>query len=286
MLTKINQTVRFFSGFSRVLLLSVGVGGLGLGQVLAADQCADLRNVGSNAPPVALNLVGLSDNQIALTKVGSYLVNAVGNCNSCHTSAITPSPYTANGNPFNGQAEVINPNKYLAGGRTFGTAPNQVTADSLRPLAATGKLDLSLEQFLTAMKTGKDPEGKLLQTMPWPVYKNLTDCDLQAIYAYLSALPVLPVAEYDEDSKIVLIRDLVMSGKHYNVQLQLANNVFSMKSSKEEPTIRYPNAVRYDDQTQAITFTDIVVSSVHYQATLTNTGNFVFKVGNLSKLNN
>jgi hypothetical protein len=29
----------------------------------------------------------------------------------------------------------------------------------------------------------------LLQVMPWPVYGQMTDRDLQAIYLYLSALP-------------------------------------------------------------------------------------------------
>ena len=34
---------------------------------------------------------------------------------------------------------------------------------------------------------GYDPNK--LQTMPWVTYHNLTDTDLKAIYAYLSALP-------------------------------------------------------------------------------------------------
>lgn len=156
------------------------------------DQCADGRSVGTNAPPVTLNLKDISRRQFELIKIGSYLVNSSGNCNSCHTSAVAPAPYTATGNPFNGQPEVIDPNKYLVGGRLFGAAPNQVKADSLRPDAATGKLELTLEQFMTVMKTGKDPKGKITQVMPWPSYKNLTDCDLKAIYAYLSALPVQP----------------------------------------------------------------------------------------------
>jgi hypothetical protein len=28
--------------------------------------------------------------------------------------------------------------------------------------------------------------------MPWPVYKNMTDLDLRAIYEYLRAIPSLP----------------------------------------------------------------------------------------------
>jgi hypothetical protein len=29
----------------------------------------------------------------------------------------------------------------------------------------------------------------LLQVMPWPVYRNMTDRDLRAIYEYLRAIP-------------------------------------------------------------------------------------------------
>ena len=45
------------------------------------------------------------------------------------------------------------------------------------------------------MRTGIDPDqahpqlGPFLQVMPWPVYQDLTDNDLRAIYAYLKAIP-------------------------------------------------------------------------------------------------
>ncbi len=32
-------------------------------------------------------------------------------------------------------------------------------------------------------------DGDLLQVMPWPVFQNMSDRYLQAIYAYLSAIP-------------------------------------------------------------------------------------------------
>ena len=31
--------------------------------------------------------------------------------------------------------------------------------------------------------------GDVLQIMPWPLFKNMTDHDLLAIYEYLSAIP-------------------------------------------------------------------------------------------------
>jgi len=40
------------------------------------------------------------------------------------------------------------------------------------------------------MRTGRDPDdGHILQVMPWPVYRNMTDGDLRAIYEYLRAIP-------------------------------------------------------------------------------------------------
>jgi hypothetical protein len=34
--------------------------------------------------------------------------------------------------------------------------------------------------------------GNLLQVMPWPIFQNMTDHDLRAIYEYLKAIPCNP----------------------------------------------------------------------------------------------
>lgn len=50
-------------------------------------------------------------------------------------------------------------------------------------------------QFVATMRTGVDlkqlhPEvSPLLQVMPWPVYQDMTDRDLRAMYEYLRAIP-------------------------------------------------------------------------------------------------
>jgi hypothetical protein len=33
------------------------------------------------------------------------------------------------------------------------------------------------------------PDTPVLQVMPWPTYHSMTDADLKAIYAYLTAIP-------------------------------------------------------------------------------------------------
>jgi hypothetical protein len=106
---------------------------------------------------------------------------------------------------------------FLAGGRCFGffQSRNISPDDSGKPRGLTEA------EFIQVMRQGKDiscdparphpptyggvvdpvcstPEGAgaghsfnpgVLQTMPWPTYHSMTDTDLKAIYAYLSALP-------------------------------------------------------------------------------------------------
>jgi hypothetical protein len=107
---------------------------------------------------------------------------------------------------------------FLAGGRCFGAfmARNLTPDNSGRPRGLTEA------EFIKVMRTGadvscnkpnppiygpppgqadgvcklQDPPGanvtynpNVLQTMSWPTYHSMTDRDLKAIYAYLSALP-------------------------------------------------------------------------------------------------
>jgi len=142
---------------------------------------------GHDIAPVPLNLSGLNP---ALVGLGSYIVNAQGGCNDCHTS---PS-YAPGGNPFNGQPEAINKAGYLAGGAVFGP----FTSRNLTPRAPGARpAGLTLEQFIEVMHDGTDFKNRhpqlspLLQVMPWPVYGKMSDRELQAIYEYLRAIPCL-----------------------------------------------------------------------------------------------
>jgi hypothetical protein len=135
---------------------------------------------GFEIAPVPLDLKGKNR---ALVGLGSYLVNAAGGCNDCHTNP----PYAAGGNPFLGEKKIINTQNYLAGGTPFG--PNLVSAN-ITPDDTGRPAGLSLEEFVSAIRTGVDPDDShILQVMPWPVYQDLIDRDLEAIYEYLSAIP-------------------------------------------------------------------------------------------------
>src|SRR5688500_13613603 len=63
--------------------------------------------------PVPLDFAGRDRNQVGY---GSYLVNAMGGCNDCHTN---PN-YQADGDPFKGMAKKVNAAGFMAGGIAFG----------------------------------------------------------------------------------------------------------------------------------------------------------------------
>jgi hypothetical protein len=136
--------------------------------------------------PVRLNLVGKNR---ALVGLGSYLVNAAGGCNDCHTNP----PFVSGGDPFLGQPKRVNADGYLGGGTVFF---GPVISRNLTP-DATGRPEggATFAEFRNIMRTGVDPDhahpqlGPFLQVMPWPAYQDLTDGDLRAIYEYLSAIP-------------------------------------------------------------------------------------------------
>lgn len=138
---------------------------------------------GFRIAPVHLNL---DHKDPALVGEGSYLVNAVGGCNDCHTN---PS-YAPGGDPFQGQPKVVNAAHYLAGGQAFGPfISRNLTPENGLPAGHT------YAEFKNILRTGFDYDhlhpqmGPLLQVMPWPTYQSMTDHDIRAIYEYLRAIP-------------------------------------------------------------------------------------------------
>jgi hypothetical protein len=119
-----------------------------------------------------------------LVGLGSYVVNAIGGCNDCHTN---PS-YAHGGNPFMGQPKQINTTHYLAGGMVFGP----FTSRNITPGRG---LPETFAEFLQIFRHGTDFEhlhpqfGPLLQVMPWPTFQSMKQHDIQAIYTYLRAIP-------------------------------------------------------------------------------------------------
>jgi hypothetical protein len=142
--------------------------------------------------PVELDLKGKN---LALVGLGSYIVNAQAQCSNCHTQP----QFEPGGNPFLGQPEEIPADVYLGGGRVFGAFVSR----NITPDADTGlPAGLTFEEFVLVMRTGTDldnapphvpsADNDLLQVMQWPVFRNMTDRDLRAIYEYLRSIPSVP----------------------------------------------------------------------------------------------
>jgi hypothetical protein len=147
----------------------------------ASASLASRVAVGYRINPVELRLRGKNRFLVGL---GSYLVNATGGCNDCHTH---PS-FAPGGDPFQGETEIINSAQFLAGGRQFGP----ITSANLTPDENGRPAGLTFEEFEHLLRTGREESGEILQVMPWNVYGKMTRFDLRAIYEYLSAIPSLP----------------------------------------------------------------------------------------------
>lgn len=192
------------------------------------DDEGSLVRRGFEIAPVPLDLSGKDRNLVGL---GSYLVNAVGDCNGCHTGGGPPNfNYTAGGNPYFGQPTKTDPTTYLEGGTDFGPAlppgfyapgfgsylgPDIISRNLTPDKTGRPEGGHTLSQFRQILRTGIDfdrihptctdvsptptpanclpppNDGSLLQVMPWPVHHNMTDHQIDAIYEYLSAIPCM-----------------------------------------------------------------------------------------------
>ena len=129
------------------------------------DDTNSKIKIGFSIAPVPLNLAGRNK---ALVGYGSYIVNAVGDCNGCHTAGGPPNfNYAAGGNPYFNQPQVVDPTVYLSGGMNFGpvgtpTGPNSysgpnIIARNLTPnKQGVPEGGMSLSEFKKIMRHGPD----------------------------------------------------------------------------------------------------------------------------------
>jgi mono/diheme cytochrome c family protein len=112
----------------------------------------------------------------ATAEYGGYLSQHVGLCAECHT-------------PRTGLLQKPDKSRLFAGVKSppkdFPEKPSNLTPD---PDTGIGRW--SEEDFMRAMRTGKDPKGEEINPfMPWPELRRMSDDDLRAIYRYLRTLP-------------------------------------------------------------------------------------------------
>jgi hypothetical protein len=118
-----------------------------------------------------------------LVGLGSYIVNAQAACADCHSCPT----YATGHNPFTGGDGQINATNYLAGGVPFGP----IISANITPDASGKPAGLDFDEYLELIRTGHDPDDpdEILQVMPWPIFRNMNDRDILAIYTYLTAIP-------------------------------------------------------------------------------------------------
>jgi hypothetical protein len=104
-------------------------------------------------------------------KRGAFLVTVAG-CGACHTPQ-------EKGQPIAGME--------LGGGAIFEGPWGRVASMNLTP-DASGIPYYDEALFVQAIRTGFVKARPLNQIMPWHVYRNMTDEDLKAIFAYLKTL--------------------------------------------------------------------------------------------------
>jgi hypothetical protein len=134
---------------------------------------------------------------------GAYIVSTAG-CHDCHTPFKVgpngPEPDMTrqlSGHPAD--VEVPAPPKpvgpWIWGGAETNTAfygPWGISfAFNLTPDENTGLGIWTEDMFVRAIREGKHmgQSRPILPPMPWPVYRNLTDDDLKAVFAYLRTIP-------------------------------------------------------------------------------------------------
>jgi hypothetical protein len=139
----------------------------------------------------------------SLVKRGNYLVSAVG-CDDCH-SPKTMGPqgpqldmeHRLSGYPAQRPLAKVDANAFKSGWMLFGgdltsaVGPWGVSFAANITSDSTGIGNWSEAQFFTAMRKGKfkglESNRDLLPPMPWQNFRNFTDEDLQAIFAYLKS---------------------------------------------------------------------------------------------------
>lgn len=108
---------------------------------------------------------------------GRYLVESIVACGNCHT------PQGPNG---------PDPAKKLAGGFLTEEPPLTAYAPNITPDPDTGIGRWTDAQIVAAIRDGRRPDGSLIgPPMPFAMYRQMSDSDVQAIVAYLRTVPAV-----------------------------------------------------------------------------------------------
>lgn len=136
---------------------------------------------------------------------GAYLV-AISGCHDCHTPMIMtpkgPGPDMSRALSGHPADMVLPPPPAPVGPWIIASAATNTAhagpwgvsfTANITPDKETGIGAWTAQNFIDTIRNGRHlGAGRpLMPPMPWPVYKNMTDEDLTAIYAYLQTVPAV-----------------------------------------------------------------------------------------------
>jgi len=102
-----------------------------------------------------------------------------------HPASVAPAETADYGNYVVELADCTECHGENLTGQSGGPGP---AAPNISPTGEVGAW--TRQQFFTTIRTGVTPAGhQLTDDMPWKTFKNMTDSDLGAVYAYLHSLP-------------------------------------------------------------------------------------------------
>jgi hypothetical protein len=195
------------------------------------DSDQDLAAIGLSIAPVQLDLDGKDQTLVGLGSfIVNAQADCNGCHNSSPMDSEYGTTSTSN-NPFllfpNHAPWKVQAQYYLGGGQNFGPAGPGISSGPYAAGPGNGPLIITrnltpdhtgkpegghnLQQFMDIMRTGHDYDnlhpncggrvttncynppinGAVLQVMPWPIFNNMTDYQLTAIWTYLSAIPCI-----------------------------------------------------------------------------------------------
>lgn len=118
---------------------------------------------------------------------GAYLVRGIAACGNCHTPQGPDGPV---------------PGRELAGGPPLQEEAFVAYAPNITPDPETGIGRWTDAELVVAIREGRRPDGSIIgPPMPFDMYRDLSDTDVNAIVAYLRSVPAVrsesPPSRYD-----------------------------------------------------------------------------------------
>ena len=170
----------------RILVACLAIAAAGIAAVLAGAMLA-----GALQPSVVATIVDTSlpaEEQASLAQRGRYIA-AAADCAACHTAP--------DGAPW-------------AGGVAFPLPFGVLYSTNISPDPATGIGGWTRAEFHRALRDGVAPHGRqLYPAMPYVSYRQLTEADVDALYAYLLTREPIRQANRDPSLPFGYVRPLL-----------------------------------------------------------------------------